>query len=96
MGWVNEPGTLQEAALGLPYLTADLAEVSGITQKSLQGWRIEIDREPCDARLIGPEHDDDDMSVAKNGKARGVWRRQGAYTQILELGPRSVPDILRR
>ncbi|MER9330552.1 hypothetical protein NKJ26_17120 [Mesorhizobium sp. M0152] len=67
MGWVNEPGTPQEAArLGLPYLTGNLAEVAEITQKSLQGWRIEIDQDPCDARIIEPEHEDgdDDMSVA--------------------------------
>lgn len=67
MGWVNEPGTPEEAAeLGLPYLTGNSAEVVEITQKSLQGWKIEIDQDPCDARIMEPEHDedDDDMSVA--------------------------------
>ncbi|MER9800905.1 hypothetical protein NKJ36_27990 [Mesorhizobium sp. M0142] len=68
MGWVKEPGTPEKAAeLGLPYLTGNLAEVAEITQKSLQGWKIEIDQEPCDARIIEPEgdeEDDDDMSVA--------------------------------
>ncbi|UVK47641.1 hypothetical protein BPNPMPFG_001243 [Mesorhizobium sp. AR07] len=66
MGWVSEPGTPQEAAeLGLPYLTSSLAEVAGITEKSLQGWTIEIDQEPCDARIIDPQREDDeDRSVA--------------------------------
>ncbi|TIL25122.1 hypothetical protein [Mesorhizobium sp.] len=31
----------------------------------------------------------------ENGKARGVWRRSGEYKRILNLGPLSVPDILR-
>lgn len=70
MGWVNEPGTPEEAAeLGLPYLTGNLAEVAEITHKSLQGWTIEIDQDPCDARILDPERDkaskdEDDRSVA--------------------------------
>lgn len=31
----------------------------------------------------------------ENGRARGVWRRQGAYERILELGLLSVPEALR-
>ncbi|WP_147377695.1 hypothetical protein [Mesorhizobium waimense] len=31
----------------------------------------------------------------ENGKARGVWRRSGEYKRILDLGPLSVPEILR-
>ncbi|MER9316343.1 hypothetical protein NKI31_12655 [Mesorhizobium sp. M0659] len=31
----------------------------------------------------------------ENGKVRGVWRRIGRYERILELGPLSVPQILR-
>ncbi|RWB20391.1 MAG: hypothetical protein EOQ40_15095 [Mesorhizobium sp.] len=31
----------------------------------------------------------------ENGRARGVWRRQGSYERILELGPLSVPEGLR-
>ncbi len=69
MGWVDQSGTPEEAAeLSLPYLTSNLAEVAAITQKSLQGWTIEIDQTPCDARIIDPAHDeevdDDDRSVA--------------------------------
>ncbi|RWM39924.1 hypothetical protein [Mesorhizobium sp.] len=79
MGWVNEPGTPEEAAaLGLPYLTGNLAEVAAITEKSLQGWTIEIDQDPCDARIIEPErdeHDDDDMSVA-------AWRCPDGYLHM--------------
>ncbi|WP_245475668.1 hypothetical protein [Mesorhizobium sp. M7A.F.Ca.US.006.01.1.1] len=64
MGWVNEPGTPEEAAeIGLPYLTANLAEVAAITEKSLKGWKIAVDQEPCDARIIDL-HEDDDRSVA--------------------------------
>ncbi len=66
MGWVNEPGTPEEAAeIGLPYLTGNLAEVLAIAEKSLQGWVIEVDRDPCDARIIELEPgEDDDRSVA--------------------------------
>lgn len=31
----------------------------------------------------------------ENGRARGVWRRQGAYERILRMGPLSVPEALR-
>jgi len=31
----------------------------------------------------------------ENGRARGVWRRKGAYERILETGPLSVPEVLR-
>ncbi|MHC2791188.1 hypothetical protein ACVINZ_000200 [Mesorhizobium jarvisii] len=31
----------------------------------------------------------------ENGRARGVWRRQGTYERILELGSLSVPEALR-
>ncbi|WP_027062846.1 hypothetical protein [Mesorhizobium loti] len=61
MGWITEPGTPEEAAeMGLPYLTSNLAEVAALTQKSLQGWTIEIDQAPCDARLINLERDRDE------------------------------------
>ncbi|TIV59105.1 hypothetical protein [Mesorhizobium sp.] len=79
MGWVTEPGTPEEATeLGLPYLTSNLTEGAEITQKSLQGWTIEIDQGPCDARIIEPERDeddDDDMSVA-------AWRCPEGYLHM--------------
>ena len=31
----------------------------------------------------------------ENGNVRGTWRRKGAHQRILELGPLSVPEILR-
>jgi len=31
----------------------------------------------------------------EKGKTRGVWRRTGRYERILDLGPLSVPEILR-
>ncbi|MCA0046298.1 hypothetical protein LB577_04930 [Mesorhizobium sp. B283B1A] len=31
----------------------------------------------------------------ENGKVRGVWRRAGEYRRVLDLGPLSVPEILR-
>ncbi|RWM07970.1 hypothetical protein [Mesorhizobium sp.] len=68
MGWVNEPGAPEEAAeLGLPFLTGSLPEVAAITERSLPGWKIEIDQDPCDARIIETERDEDDdedISVA--------------------------------
>ena len=70
MGWITEPGTPEEAAeLGLPYLTSNLAEVAAITQKSLQGWTIEIDQAPCDARIIEPERDERDAE-----RCAAAWR----------------------
>ena len=39
--------------------------------------------------MFDPKRDRED------GRARGVWRRQGAYKQILEMGPLSVPEALR-
>lgn len=33
--------------------------------------------------------------VRQNGKVRGVWRGAGEYTPVLDLGPPSVPEILR-
>lgn len=55
LGWVNKGGTPEQAAeLDLPYLTSNLAQVAEIAQKSLQGWTIEIDQDPCDARVIIP------------------------------------------
>ncbi|TPL05817.1 hypothetical protein FJ938_14480 [Mesorhizobium sp. B2-4-14] len=77
MGWINEPGTPEEAVeLGLPYLTGSLPDAAEITEKSLPGWKIEIDQEPCDARIIQPERDeDDDMSVA-------AWRCPDGYMHM--------------
>jgi hypothetical protein len=68
LGWVNERGTPERAAgLDLPYLTSNLAQVE-IAHKSLGDWTIEIDQEPCDARVINPHRvedmDDDDLSMA--------------------------------
>jgi hypothetical protein len=37
----------------------------------------------------------DPKARRENGKARGVWRRPGEYKRTLDLGPLSVPDILR-
>lgn len=31
----------------------------------------------------------------ENGKAQGVWPRTGEYKRNLDLGPLSVPEILR-
>lgn len=77
MGWINEPGTAEQAAeQGLPFLTANLAEVAAITERSLQGWKIEVDQEPCDARVIEPDPDeDDDLSVA-------AWRCADGYLHM--------------
>jgi len=34
-------------------------------------------------------------ATGKTAGFRGVWRRKGEYVRILELGPLSVPEILR-
>ncbi|RUZ78745.1 hypothetical protein EN943_09530 [Mesorhizobium sp. M7A.F.Ca.US.006.01.1.1] len=31
----------------------------------------------------------------ENGNVRGIWRRTGEYGRILDLGPLTVPEILR-
>jgi len=67
--WVNERGTPEQAAeLDLPYLTSNLAQVADIAHKSLGDWTIEIDQDPCDARVINPHREedilDDDLSMA--------------------------------
>ncbi|AZO28370.1 MULTISPECIES: hypothetical protein [unclassified Mesorhizobium] len=61
--------------MGLPYLTADLAKVAEFTRKSLKDWTVEIDHDPCDARILDPQRDKtgddlDDRSVA-------AWRYFG-------------------
>ncbi|MDX8532792.1 hypothetical protein RFM41_13205 [Mesorhizobium sp. VK25A] len=61
-------------------------------------WRLHCfaDREAAAAFLdhfggvvFAPKRD------RENGRARGVWHRQGAYERILEMGPLSVPEALR-
>lgn len=32
----------------------------------------------------------------EKGRTRGVWRRHSVYERIFELGPLSMPEILRR
>ena len=46
----------------------------------------------CDhftAQMFDPKRD------RENGNVKGVWRRTGEYKQIVELGPLSMPEILR-
>lgn len=90
MGWINEPSTPDEAAeMDLPYLTGNLAQVLEITEKSLSGWTIEVDHDPCDARIIEPdrdEHDEDDLSVA-------AWRCTDGY-QHMEKPPANAAIAL--
>jgi hypothetical protein len=61
-------------------------------------WRLHcfVDREAATAFLdhfggimFDPKHDRED------GRTRGVWRRQGVYERVLEMGPLSVPEALR-
>jgi hypothetical protein len=90
MSWINEPSTPDEAAeMDLPYLTGNLAQVLQITEKSLSGWTIEVDHDPCDARIIEPdrdEHDEDDLSVA-------AWRCTDGY-QHMEKPPANAAIAL--
>ncbi|TPI78511.1 hypothetical protein [Mesorhizobium sp. B2-8-9] len=46
-------------------------------------------REHFDGMMFDPRRD------RENGKVRGVWRRTGDYTPVLNLGPLSMPEILR-
>lgn len=46
-------------------------------------------REHFSGQMFNPKRD------RENGKIRGVWRRTDEYRRILDLGPLSVPEILR-
>jgi len=46
-------------------------------------------RDHFDGLMFDPKRD------RESGKIRGVWRRTDEYKRILELGPLSVPEILR-
>ena len=61
-------------------------------------WRLHCFADPAAAAafldhfggiMFDPKRD------RENGRARGVWRRRGAYERILDLGPLSVPEALR-
>lgn len=63
-----------------------------------ENWRVYCFADPASASafidhfggvMFDPKRD------RENGRARGVWRRSGEYTRILDLGPLSVPEILR-
>ncbi|AMX99511.1 hypothetical protein A4R29_08415 [Mesorhizobium ciceri biovar biserrulae] len=46
-------------------------------------------RDHFDGVMYDPKRD------REKGNVRGVWRRIGEYKRILDLGPLSVPEILR-
>src|SRR5437899_7203142 len=61
-------------------------------------WRLHCFADPAAAAafldhfggiMFAPKRD------RENGRARGVWRRRGAYERNLDLGPLSVPEALR-
>ncbi|CDX55824.1 hypothetical protein MPL3365_210074 [Mesorhizobium plurifarium] len=61
-------------------------------------WRLHCFADPAAAAafldhfggvMFDPKRD------RENGRARGIWRREGAYRRILEMGPLSVPEMLR-
>lgn len=63
-----------------------------------ENWRLHCFVDAVDAQafldhfggvMFDPQRD------RENGKAQGVWRRTGSYERILDLGPLSVPEILR-
>ncbi|TPI32621.1 hypothetical protein FJ414_21330 [Mesorhizobium sp. B3-1-6] len=90
MGWIDGPCTPEDAAeMELPCLTGKLAQILEITKKSLPKWTIEVDHEPCDARIIEPDRDrdeHDDLSVA-------AWRCSDGY-QHMEKPPANAAIAL--
>ncbi|MCV3209973.1 hypothetical protein OHD62_19210 [Mesorhizobium sp. YC-39] len=54
-------------------------------------WRLHCFGDPAAAAFLARFG----LRQAGDGRTRGVWRRQGACEHILELGPLSVPEILR-
>lgn len=65
LGWVPERPTLDrieplsEDGDRIPFFTSDLAQVEEMARKALKDWTIEIDRNPCDARVFDPAASDD-------------------------------------
>ncbi|UCI32870.1 hypothetical protein [Mesorhizobium sp. B4-1-4] len=61
-------------------------------------WRLHCFANQADAKAFLDRFGGIMFDPAKdreNGRAMGVWRRTGEYQRILELGPLSVPEILR-
>ncbi|TPM19753.1 hypothetical protein [Mesorhizobium sp. B2-3-6] len=63
-----------------------------------EDYRIHCFSDPAAAKAF-LDHFAGDVFDSKRdregGKIRGVWRRTGEYKRILDLGPLSVPEILR-
>ncbi|TIS59543.1 MAG: hypothetical protein E5W93_11510 [Mesorhizobium sp.] len=81
---------------GLTYRTR--AVIAVWNDGKQEQWRLHCFTD-CDAAASFLDHFGGNVFDPKrdreNGRARGVWRRQGAYERILEMGPLSVPEALR-
>ncbi|MER9175285.1 hypothetical protein NKH72_17045 [Mesorhizobium sp. M0955] len=63
-----------------------------------ENWRLHCFVDAADAQAFLDHFGGvmfDPKGDRETGKAQGVWRRAGSYKRILDLGPLSVPEILR-
>ncbi|UVK45685.1 hypothetical protein BPNPMPFG_001244 [Mesorhizobium sp. AR07] len=63
-----------------------------------ENYRVHCFSDDAAARVFRDHFDGvkfDPKRDRENGNVKGVWRRTGEYRQILEMGPLSVPEILR-
>jgi len=66
--------------------------------RKCEQWRLHCFADPEHAKLFRNHFQGVEFVPSRDregGRARGVWRRDGDYRRILDLGPLSVPAILR-
>ncbi|RWC64265.1 hypothetical protein [Mesorhizobium sp.] len=81
---------------GLPHMTRQVQAIW--PGGEYENWRLHCFADTTTAQaflvhfggvMFDPKRD------RESGKALGVWRRTDSYERILDLGPLSVPEILR-
>ncbi|MBA1144785.1 hypothetical protein [Mesorhizobium neociceri] len=63
-----------------------------------ENWRLHCFVDAADAQAFLNHFSGlrfDPKRDREKGKVHGIWRRTGSYERILDLGPLSVPEILR-
>ncbi|WP_031205803.1 hypothetical protein [Mesorhizobium sp. L2C067A000] len=61
-------------------------------------YRLHCFADPAEAKAFLDHFQGEPFDAKRNrekGKIRGVWRRSDEYRRILDLGPLSVPELLR-
>lgn len=84
------------AAHGLAPVTRSVQAIWA--DRKEEQWRLHCFSDPDHAALFRNHFRGIEFIPARDredGRARGAWRREGEYRRILDLGPLSVPEILR-